>query len=131
LTIAVGKSATVAVLFTPTVAGTASASLTLTSNADDSPTSVSLTGVGVIAGPHSADLTWDASQDIVIGYNVYRGTKSGGPYTQINPVLDALTSYTDITVQGGYTYYYVATAVNSDNQESAPSNEVKVLIPSP
>ena len=131
LTIQVGKSATMVVLFTPVLAGTASGSVTLTSNADDSPTGVSLTGVGVVAGPHSADLTWDASQDPVIGYNVYRGATSGGPYTQINPVLDASTSYTDTTVQAGATYYYVATAVNSDNQESAPSNEVKVLIPSP
>jgi hypothetical protein len=34
-------------------------------------------------------------------------------------------------VKSGATYFYVVTAVNSSDQESAPSNEVKVVIPSP
>jgi fibronectin type 3 domain-containing protein len=46
-------------------------------------------------------------------------------------VLDASTSYTDNNVNAGATYYYVVTAVNADDQESGPSNEVKVKIPSP
>jgi len=131
LTVAVGRNVLVTVRFTPSISGTASGTLTLTSNADNSPSTVSMTGVGVAAGSHSADLTWDASKDIVIGYNVYRGGKQGGPYTQINGILDALTSYTDSTVKSGATYYYVATAVNAELQESAPSNEVKVVIPTP
>jgi hypothetical protein len=131
LTVAVGQNVPMKVRFKPNVSGTASAQLTLTSDADNSPTTVALTGVGVAAGAHSADLTWDPSQDIVIGYNVYRGAKTGGPYSQINPVLDALTSFTDSTVQGGTTYYFVVTAVNAAYQESAPSNEVKVVIPTP
>jgi fibronectin type 3 domain-containing protein len=119
------------VLFTPSMSGTASATLTLVSNADNSPSAVSMTGVGVIGGSHSADLTWDASPDQVIGYNVYRGRTTGGPYSQINPVLDATTSFTDGTVNGGTTYYYVVTALNAQSQESGYSNEVKVVIPSP
>ena len=131
LTIAVGQNVQMTVKFKPAMSGTASAQLTLTSNADNSPTTVALTGVGVAAGAHSADLTWSPSHDIVIGYNVYRGAKTGGPYSQINPVLDALTSFTDSTVKGGTTYYFVVTAVNALYQESAHSNEVKVAIPSP
>jgi hypothetical protein len=131
LTVAVGQNLPVTVRFTPNASGTASGQLTLTSNADNSPTTVPMTGVGVVAGSHSADLNWDASKDIVVGYNVYRGGTHGGPYSQINPVLDATTSYTDSTVQSGKTYYYVATAVNALLQESAPSNEVKVVIPTP
>ena len=131
VTIASGQSVTAKVVFTPNVAGTASAKLTLTSDATNSPTTVPLTGVGVAAGAHSADLSWDPSKDIVIGYNVYRGGRRGGPYTQVNPVLDSATNYTDSTVNGGATYFYVVTAVNAANQESPFSNEVKVVIPTP
>ncbi|HWZ81295.1 MAG TPA: choice-of-anchor D domain-containing protein [Terriglobales bacterium] len=131
LTVAVGQNVTVTVQFAPNASGTAAGKLTLTSSADNSPGTVSLTGVGVAAGSHSADLTWNPSNDPVIGYNVYRGTKRGGPYSQINGVLDASTDYTDSGVSGGATYFYVVTAVNALDQESAPSNEVKVVIPSP
>ena len=131
ITIALGQNVPVKVRFRPKASGTASAQLTLTSNADNSPTTVPLTGMGVAAGSHSADLTWDPSRDTVIGYNVYRGAKTGGPYSRINPVLDALTSFTDSTVKGGTSYYFVVTAVNAVLQESAPSNEVKVVIPAP
>ena len=131
VTIASGHSVTAKVIFTPNVAGTASAKLTLTSDATNSPTTVPLTGVGVAAGPHSADLTWDPSKDVVIGYNVYRGGKTGGPYNQINGVLDSSTNYTDSAVNAGATYFYVVTAVNAANQESSFSNEVKVIIPTP
>ena len=131
VTIPAGQSVTATVVFTPSVSGTASANLTLTSDATNSPTTVPLTGVGVAAGAHSADLTWDPSKDVVIGYNVYRGGTNGGPYAQINAVLDSSTNYTDSAVNAGKTYYYVVTAVNAANQESAFSNQVKVVIPSP
>jgi fibronectin type 3 domain-containing protein len=34
-------------------------------------------------------------------------------------------------VKAGATYFYVVKAVDANNQESAPSNEAKVKIPSP
>jgi hypothetical protein len=131
LTVAVGRNVQITVKFKPNAAGTASGKLTLSSNADNSPSAIGLTGVGVAAGSHSTDLTWDPSNDPVIGYNVYRGGTKGGPYTQINPVVDPSTDYTDSTVKGGATYYYVVKAVNAEDRESRPSNEVKVVIPSP
>jgi hypothetical protein len=45
-TIAVGGSCTVSVTFTPTAAGSRTGSLTITSNASKSPTTVGLTGTG-------------------------------------------------------------------------------------
>jgi len=42
---------------------------------------------------------------------------------------DAATSYTDTGVQAGQTYYFVVTAVNSSNVESAYSAEVSALVP--
>jgi Cep192 domain 4/Abnormal spindle-like microcephaly-assoc'd, ASPM-SPD-2-Hydin len=131
LSVAVGQKVQVRVRFKPNASGTASGKLTLTSNAGNSPITISMTGVGVVAGSHSADLSWDPSRDPVIGYNVYRGETKGGPYSKINPVLDSSTNYTDSSVVGGATYYFVVTAISSENQESSPSNEVKVKIPSP
>ena len=53
----------------------------------------------------------------------------GGPYTKINSNLDSSPSYTDATVQGGMTYYYAATEVNAEGQESAYSNIAEATIP--
>ena len=68
-----------------------------------------VTGVGTVA--HYVSISWTASTSTVAGYNVYRATASGGPYTKVNSSLVGTTSYTDSTVSAGKTYYYVATAV--------------------
>jgi fibronectin type 3 domain-containing protein len=78
---------------------------------------------------HSAVLSWTASTSIVVGYYVYRGTQTGGPYTRLNSTPVAVTGYTDSTVQSGLTYFYVVTAVDSNNVESVYSNEGSKLIP--
>ncbi len=130
VTIPSGQSATFTVTFTPQASGATSASLSFASNASNSPTVQSLTGTGVAAGQHTVDLTWNASAGAV-GYNIYRGQVSGGPYTMINSSLDGTTSYTDSTVVSGQTYYYVATAVNSESQESGYSNQATAVIPNP
>jgi fibronectin type 3 domain-containing protein len=89
-----------------------------------------MTGTGVTATQHIVDLSWTASSG-AIGYNIYRGTVSGGPYTMINSSLDSTTAYTDSTVVSGTTYYYVATAVNSSSEESGYSNQATAVIPTP
>ncbi len=68
-------------------------------------------------------LTWTASVGAAT-YNVYRGLKSGGPYTQIAAGLAAAT-YTDSGLTNGTTYYYVVTAASSAG-ESGYSNEASV-----
>jgi hypothetical protein len=84
---------------------------------------------GVII-PHSATLSWTPSTSLnVAGYNVYRATTSGGPYTKLNSSLVAGVSYTDASVQSGQTYFYVATAVDTSNNESLNSNEAQAAIP--
>jgi fibronectin type 3 domain-containing protein len=65
----------------------------------------------------------------VLGYNIYRGSKSGGPYSRVNSVLDPSTTYVDGAVQSGQNYYYVTTAVDSKGVESGYSNQVQVAIP--
>lgn len=75
-------------------------------------------------------LTWTASQSPgIAGYNVYRSTTSGGPYTQINSSLDTTTTYYDVAVQNGVTYYYVTTAVNTAGEQSSYSNQSSAMVP--
>ena len=74
------------------------------------------------------DLAWGGSQSAV-GYNVYRSANSGGPYTKINSGLIPSTSYTDNNVQSGFTYYYVATSVDSEQHESGYSNQASANVP--
>ena len=125
--LAAGANCTIAVMFTPSVAGTEAASLSIADNASGSPQTVPLSG----AGSHDVILTWTASTTSgVVGYDVYRGTTSGGPYpTQLNSTPINGTTYTDETVQAGQTYYYVVTAVASDGIESAYSNQVSATVP--
>lgn len=132
VTIPAGSYATFTVTFTPTATGLVNATLTFTSNATNSPTVQSLSGTGTAPPVHSVALSWDASSSPdIAGYNIYRSTVSGGPYTKINSSLDSTTSYTDNSVVDGTTYYYVTTAVNSSNQESGYSNQASATIPPP
>ena len=115
--------------FSPKVAGSMNGSISIVSNATGSPATVTLSGTGVAAVQHSVALTWNESTSAVSGYNVYRGTVSGGPYMKINSSLLGALNYTDLTVQSGTTYQYVTTSVDSSNNESAYSNAVSVTIP--
>ena len=82
---------------------------------------------------HNVVLTWTNSVTAgVTGYNVYRSTVSGGPYTKINdsPVQSGATNAKDVLA--GQTYYYVITAIGSDGvTQSAYSAETSATIPSP
>jgi hypothetical protein len=131
-TIAAGQSASFTVTFTPNASGATSASLTFISNASNSPTIETLTGTGQTPQPHSVDLSWTASQSPgVVGYNIYRSSVAGGPYSKVNSTLNADTTYTDTTVTAGQTYFYVVKAVDGNDVESGPSNEVQAVIPTP
>jgi hypothetical protein len=127
-----GQHAQFTVTFTPQANGVASGSISFASDASNSPTVESLTGTGTPPPKHMVNLSWTASNSQgVIGYNIYRGVKTGGPYSKINPVLDASTLYSDSTVVDGTTYYYVTTAINSNNEESTYSNQTSAVIPPP
>lgn len=129
LTIAAGKSSTFDVVFGPQSSGAATGKISFASTANAPAEAVS--GTGVAGAQHQVVLSWADNSSKVEGYNVYRGTASGGPYARINGSLDAATNYTDGTVLGGTTYYYATTAVGTDGIESSYSNQVKVAIPSP
>jgi hypothetical protein len=123
------QSIPVTVQFAPSAAGAVNGNLTIVSNATDSPTSIGLTGTGTQQAATVA-LGWTASTSSVIGYNVYRGTTTGGPYSSkltSSPV--GSTQFTDTGVQSGLTYYYVVTSVNSNDVESVYSGQAVATIP--
>lgn len=113
---------------TPTLAGT----FTFTAQVSDSqsPPDRASAPLAITVNALSIFLSWDASTSPgVIGYNAYRGTTSGGPYTKLNASLISNTSYSDQTVLSGHTYYYVTTAVNSLGLESVYSNQAVSTLP--
>jgi hypothetical protein len=130
MTIPAGQSVPVTLTFSPQASGTASAVLAVTSNAANA-AAQSLSGVGVTPAQHSVSLSWTDTGSGIVGYNVYRGGVSGGPYSQINPALATTTAYSDSSVVSGQTYYYVTTAVDGSGAESAYSNEAQGVIPTP
>jgi len=128
-TLAAGQSAAFSVTFAPKSSGTANASLSFSTGMSSA--QASLQGNGGAASSHAVSLTWKASTSTVIGYNIYRGTRSGGPYALINTSPEASADYSDTSVKAGTTYYYVVTAVNSKNAESVYSNQAVARVPSP
>ncbi len=130
VTLSPNQSTAVSVQFAPTIAGSATGTVKIASNATGGTSSVSLSGTG--AAPvvsHTAALGWGASSSTVAGYNVYRSTTSGSAYVKVNGSLVGAVSYADSSVQSGQTYYYVATAVDGSGNESVFSNEVAANIP--
>jgi fibronectin type 3 domain-containing protein len=122
---------TFSVMFDPSSNGAASGSVQVTPGDATPPLMIALSGTGVTAAPssHTVALSWVASPSTVVGYNVYRGNQSGGPYTQTNTSLVAGTTYSDSSLVAGQAYWYVVTSVASSGTESGPSNEAMVTIP--
>jgi len=131
VTVAVGQTTKYTVTFTPAATGSAPGGINFTSNATDASLQQTFAGDGTSSGSsHTVALDWTPSTSTVSGYNLYRGTQTGGPYpTKVNPSLISGTSFTDSSVQSGTTYYYVSTAVDSSNVESGYSNEASAAIP--
>jgi hypothetical protein len=78
----------------------------------------------------SVSILWNPSgSNGVVGYNVYRGMVSGGPYNLITPAMVSANAYIDTAVSSGQTYYYVVTSLASGAIESSYSPEVVATIP--
>jgi Abnormal spindle-like microcephaly-assoc'd, ASPM-SPD-2-Hydin len=126
-----GQSATLDTTFAPAAAGSAAGRVSIVSNAADSPETISLAGIGTYDGSHSVILTWIPSASAVAGYIIYRSQVSGGPYARLNYGILRAHTYTDSTVQPGFTYYYVVRSGTETGVESANSMQISVTIPSP
>jgi len=133
ISLTTNQTATLSVQFDPTIAGTASGTLTIVSTSLTNPIAIiGLSGTGVVEVPYQVNLSWDApssSPDPVAGYNVYRSPDGASTYQQLNTAVVTQTSYVDTGVQDGQSYDYIVESVDSSGIESAPSNTATVPIP--
>jgi hypothetical protein len=129
LSLAAGQSTSFSVTFAPASVGSLAGSVAVVSNATNSPLVIALSGTGATPVSHTVSLSWTPSSSTYSGFNVYRGTTSGGPYTRVDASMISTTSYTDAGVTSGHTYYYVATEVGPTGTESGYSSEVSATIP--
>lgn len=83
--------------------------------------------VGSTVGP-VVELSWTPSTSAIVGYRVYRGAVSGGPYAYLASVDDHILEYSDRAVQAGHAYFYVVTAVGENATESPYSNEASATV---
>jgi fibronectin type 3 domain-containing protein len=128
-TLAPNQTATLVITFAPTTAGAVTGNVAVSSNASNSPT-ISLAGTGVQQTQHTVAVTWIASSsNNVMGYNIYRGTASGGPYSILDSAPVVNEAYNDSAVQSGQSYFYVVRAVDNTGLESVNSAEVLAIIP--
>ena len=129
--LAPGQTATLRITFSPSSIGSVPGSVTVASDAADSPLVVSLSGTGIALSFHGVILSWNPSTSDVTGYRLYRRTASPGAYVPLIANVQSTTNYADVAVTAGETYSYVVTAVDANNQESDYSEEVSATIPIP
>jgi hypothetical protein len=129
MTLAPGQTTALTSTFAPSASGAASGKITVSSNATNSPSSISLSGMGVTATAHTVALSWAPAFTGVTRFRTYVSMVSGGPYVEMASVPSTTAAYTDSSVQSGRTYFYVVTAIDSSNNESLYSSEVAANVP--
>lgn len=91
-------------------------------------------GLTATAGNARATLSWTANTDAdLMEYEIYRKTSAGVTISnanQVNTSQVATNSYVDTTVTNWTSYYYIITASDSSQNESAGSTEV-IVCPNP
>jgi len=103
--------------------GTSSAVSVTVSNAGDTQPPAAPSGLAAAqSGKRKINLTWTASTDNVgvTGYQVWRATSAGGPFSQI--ATTTVTTYLNSGLSSGTTYFYYVTATDAASNISAASN---------
>ncbi|PIE92114.1 hypothetical protein CO726_28245 [Bacillus fungorum] len=83
------------------------------------------TNLSGISGDRKNTLNWKAVNSETT-YNIKRSTNKGGPYITIATNVTG-TSYTDLDVENGSTYFYTVSAQNTAG-ESENSNEISLTL---
>ncbi|MHB8173277.1 MAG: hypothetical protein ACYDFU_02300 [Nitrospirota bacterium] len=79
---------------------------------------------------YSVGIRWEnAAGSNMVGVNIYRSTVKGKDFALIGS--SSTDMYDDNNVKPGVSYYYVATSVDSQFNETKYSNELSVSVPSP
>jgi hypothetical protein len=89
------------------------------------------TGLTATAAAGAVNLSWTAASGTITGYNVYRGTATGGESSaplNATPLAAGVTSFHDTSVVAGNTYFYVVQAIDGP-AVSANSNQASAKVP--
>ncbi|MGE4605139.1 MAG: endonuclease, partial [Myxococcota bacterium] len=85
-------------------------------------------GLLASGSPGAVDLDWDDNlEPDLAGYDVWRSTTTGGPYSRLTSTLLEDSGFRDFSVVTGAAYYYAVTAVNLAGNESALSAEASAM----
>ena len=87
------------------------------------------TGVVANGGDEHINLLWGAPGGAVLGYDIERSTTSGSGFTTLTNVSG--TSYTDLGLTNGQTYYYLVSAVYSATNVAAAEVSAQPIEPAP
>ncbi len=106
------------------VSGSTDANSEVSATAANPPSSPTLT---LSSTPGAIGLSWNSvSGTAPITYTVKRSITSGSGYTTIASGLNT-TSYSDVSITNGTTYYYVVDAINAGGTISSSEQSVKAI----
>lgn len=91
----------------------------------DPPAPPEPTSLDATASPGQVALSWTAAQ-YATSYDVKRSTSPGGFFATIDSTTE--TSYTDLSAEGGTTYYYVISAVNGTGTSPDSAEAIAVVL---
>lgn len=82
------------------------------------------TGLSATGAERAVQLAWSPASDAngVAGYHVFRATAADGAYAQITTTLVRTTTYVDVELIPGTTYFYRVRAYDGTNNRSDVSN---------
>lgn len=80
------------------------------------------------AKPHKITINWNKAPHAV-SYNVYRRPYKIQTFAKVG--TSTINSYEDLGVQGGESYCYVVTSIDSKGTESERSREICITVPLP
>ncbi len=87
------------------------------------------TKLTAVPGVDRVFLTWNENGERdLAGYYVYRSTRSGRDYERLTDKPLNRTTYSDMTVKVGTTYFYAVSAVDTSGNESTKSEERKAFV---
>jgi predicted phage tail protein len=129
LKVQAGQSVPFRVTFSPQKAAIASGSVSFLSDAANSPHKAEFSASATQTGQHKVTLEWRTDNLTASGYNIYRAVTPQGPYAKMNIEPHSKPIFTDVSVQSGQTYFYVATALSERGKESKFSRQIRVTIP--
>jgi uncharacterized protein YjbI with pentapeptide repeats len=109
-----------------TLVASASGALSTTSNTFSITALPPPTNLMASVASCAVTLSWTPSRSSVVGYDVYRSSQSGGPFSLVLGSVQG-NSVTDLSASAASVNYYVVTSVGINNVQSVFSNQASSI----